>query len=721
MPVILANPILNAIHKHRALVFPLAFTGLLVVILVPLPTVVLDFLLTCNITLSIIVLVTTIYVRSPLEFSVFPSLLLALTMFRLVLNAAATRLVLTASGDPAHAIHAAGEVIRTFASFVTAGSLTVGVVIFIIIVVIQFVVITKGATRIAEVAARFMLDSMPGKQMAIDAELSAGSIEDAEARQRRRDLAAEADFYGAMDGASKFVRGDAIAGIIITCVNILGGLYVGLVEQHGQLLDCLRLYTKLTIGDGLVTQLPAFVVSLSAGLIVTRSSGQSSLGDDVLGQLFSKPKAMLITSGFLFLLALTSLPKIPLLILGLFCAAMAHILSRNAQAVQQAAVSRKEEAIKNEPENVQKFLDMDALELEIGCGLIKLADASRGGDLMERIANIRRQIATELGIIVPPVRIHDSPELSANDYLIKIRGQTVGKGVTYPEQFLAMDNGAIRGELLGATATTDPTFGLPAYWITQPQRKQAESFNFTIVDAAKVLETHLAELVKAHAHELLTRQEVKNLLDNLKARVPAVVEEVVPAQIKPGELQKVLQNLLRERVPVRDLETILETLGDFAGRIRDMDMLTEHVRVALRRTICKQYVDGQDRLWCLTLDPCLEELISTHIEHGVQDVRNTLSAQQVQRIAGRIAVMTAELAQAGRRPAVLCGDNVRRILRRMIENTLPSVAVLSYNEIAPEITVEAVMVGMDESPSAGAGQSRVGPDGQPALQPAALE
>ncbi|MGE5609123.1 MAG: flagellar biosynthesis protein FlhA [Bacillota bacterium] len=694
---VLSNPVLQRIHESRGLIFPIAFISLLFVILVPLPPGIMDILLVLNLSISAIILVTTIYVRSPLEFSVFPSLLLAVTLFRLVLNAATTRLILTAGDRGGDALHGAGEVILTFSNFVASGSLVVGVIIFTIIAVIQFVVITKGATRISEVAARFTLDAMPGKQMAIDADVNAGVLNEAEARRRRAEIAQEADFYGAMDGASKFVRGDAIAGIIIVIVNILGGLYIGIFQHGWSILECLEIYTKLTIGDGLVSQVPAFIVSLASGLIVTRASGRTNLGEDMLSQIFSKPKALAITAAFLGIMSLTDLPKIPLYTVGICCGGIAFILTRSEKkAASIAATQEREKAAKKEPEKVEKLLDLDTMELEIGYGIVRMVDPAKGGDLLDRISMIRRQMATELGIIVPPIRIRDNLQLSANDYLVKIKGQTVARGVAYAEQFLAMDSGATTGPITGAEATVEPAFGLPAYWITESQRAQAELLNYTVVDATSVVATHLTEVIKAHSYELLTRQEVKNLLDNLKQRVPALVEETVPTQIKPGELQKVLQNLLRERVPVRDLETILETLGDFASRTKDLDVLTEYVRNSLARGICKQYVDDRDRLWCVTLDPALEDLINGHIERSDRGISNTMPPKTAQQIVQQIAAKTAELTQTGRQAVVLCSPQIRQTLRRMIESSLPHTAVLAYNEVVPEVTVEAVaMVGMN--------------------------
>ncbi len=696
------HPFLLKLQSNRDLLFPIAFIGLIAVILIPLPPFVLDLLLVVNITISIIVLATTIYVKSPLEFAVLPSLLLAITLFRLVLNVATTRLILTAGDratDPTQAIHSAGEVVQAFSSFVTGGSLVVGIIIFIIIFVIQFVVITKGATRISEVAARFTLDAMPGKQMAIDADLNSGNLSEAEARKRREEIAQEADFYGAMDGASKFVRGDAVAGIVITFINVLGGFYVGIVEHGWNWQEVLKLYTKLTIGDGLVSQIPAFIVSLGAGLIVTRSSSKKELGSEVAGQMFARPEALIIACAFLLLMSVTGLPAIPLLALGAVCGSLAYFTKQSKKKQKMAAdkeVSDKAAAATKEPEKVEKLLEVDTMSLEIGYGLVKLVDPKRGGDLLERISNVRRRLAVELGIIVPPVRIRDDIALGANDYVIKIRGQAVARGVTYPEQFMAMDSGAATGPLDAAEQTTEPAFGLPAYWITESQKADAELANYTVVEASAVLATHLTEVVRQHAHELLSRQEIKNLLENLKQKSPALIEEVVPTLIKPGELQKVMQNLLRERVPVRDLESILETLGDYASRTKDLDVLTEYVRNALARTICKQYVDQDEKMWCVTLDPALEELITGHIQRSDTGTLNSMPAKTQQQIVQRIAEKVNEVATMGKTAVVLASPHVRGIVRKMIEAALPATPVVGLNEMVPEVNAEAVaLVGIN--------------------------
>ena len=702
MSTLAQNPLVARLHSNRGLIFPAAVMGMLLVFLVPLPTALLDLLLVVNLTVSVMVLVTAIYVKSPLEFAVLPSLLLAVTIFRLVLNVATTRLILTVgdrASTPEAAMGAAGEMVEAFSQFVTAGNLTVGVVIFLIIFVIQFVVITKGSTRIGEVAARFTLDAMPGKQMAIDADLNAGAIDDKEARRRREDVTREADFYGAMDGASKFVRGDAIAGIIITAVNVLGGLFVGAVQLGWPLGQTAATFTQLTIGDGLVSQLPALVVSLGAGLLVTRSSSRNDVGNEVISQLFSKPQPLYVAAGFLALMSVTGLPMLPMMTLALCCGGLALVLGRNqkaALALAERGERERVEAEPAEPEKVEKALAVDAMELLVGVGNIRIVDTTQGGDLLDRISLLRRQIAVELGVVVPPIRIRDDAQLDPNDYRIVIRGQTVARGEVYPDQYLAMDAGSAAGEIVGAIGTTEPAFGLPAYWITEPQRPEAELLNYTVVEASAVLATHLTEVLKRHAHELLTRQEVHNLITNLKERAPALVDEVVPAVVKYGELQKVLQNLLRERVPVRDLETILETLGDYAGRTKDLDVLTEFTRNALARTICKQHVDESGKLWCVTLDPALEDLISGHVQRSEGGgLSNTMPPNTQQQIQSRAADKVSELTAAGRSGVILCSPAVRSSVRKLIEPALPTVAVLAYNEVVPDVEVEAVgMVGL---------------------------
>ncbi|MCG3126171.1 MAG: Flagellar biosynthesis protein FlhA [Phycisphaerae bacterium] len=681
------SPIARFVTRHRGLLFPAAIVALLFVILIPLPTFVLDFLLIANILLSTVVMMTVIYIRTALEFSSFPSLLLSLTLLRLVLNIATTRLIIS-NGESGTA--AAGHVVQAFGVFVAAGSLAVGVIIFVIITVIQFVVITKGATRIAEVAARFTLDGMPGKQMAIDADLNAGIINEAEARRRREEISAEADFYGAMDGASKFVRGDAIAGLVITFVNVLGGLYVGMVEDGMTLWESLDVFTKLTIGDGLASQIPAFILSVAAGLLVTRNAGKSNLGEELLGQVFAKPVALGLTSGFLGVLALTPLPTFPLLTLAAGCSGMALMMNRNqtARAAKKAADERAHE--KSKPEKIEAHLKVDALELQLGFGLVRLVDRTRGGDLLDRIAALRRQTALEHGLVIPPVRIRDSGTLPPNSYAVLIRGQDVARGEIYPDQFLAINSG-VAEEPLAGIETVEPAFGLRAYWVAGEERTRAERHNYTVIDASGVLITHLTEVIRRNAAELLTRGETQKLIDALKERNAALVDEVIPAQLKVGDVQKVLQNLLRERVPIRDLEVVLEALGDWAPRSKDPEILSEYARNALARTICAQYRDEKNVIHCITLDPAVEDYLQAGIqrsEHGsvlsMPPDRQAALAMKTRHLVERAAPQAG-----GATLAVVCSPVVRMWFRRLIEPMLPQTPVLALNEIVRSVELQA--------------------------------
>jgi flagellar biosynthesis protein FlhA len=674
------------IEQYRGLLVPLGAGMLIFVLLVPLPTALMDVLLSANITLSAVILLTVMYVSHPLELSAFPSLLLGMTLLRLVLNTATTRLILT---NAQAGTAAAGHVVEVFGNFVTGHNLAVGIIIFLILTVIQFVVITKGATRIAEVAARFTLDGMPGKQMAIDADLNAGMINEAEARRRRQEVTAEADFYGAMDGASKFVRGDAVAGLIITFINILGGIYVGMVDHKMDLLQCLDVFTKLTIGDGLVAAIPAFIISIGAGLLVTRSNSRVNLGEDLLGQLTARPIALALTAAFLVLLSLTPLPKLPLLVLAAGCGGMAYILrtQRTAAAVT-AASQAKAEAKKTD--RVETLLAVDPMELEVGYGLIRLVDRKQGGDLLDRINNIRKQIATDLGVIVPPIRVRDHLKLEPNRYTIKLKGVEIANGECMPGYLLAIDNGTVTDRISGLE-TIEPAFNLPALWISEEQKIDAEQRNYTVVPCSSVLATHLTEVIKKHADELLSRQATHRLLDALKEKSPKAVEDVVPEIIKPGELQRVLQGLLRERVPVRDLETILETLADWSSRTKDPDILIEYCRNALARTICQMYKDDRNVIRVVTLDPKLEDLLGAHIERNDRGSYLSLPPETQNRIvaAVRDRIEQATTRAGGHAVAVLCSPQVRMWVRRLIEHSMSHVPVLAYNEIVRGIEVQS--------------------------------
>ena len=676
---------INFVHQQRGLIYPVLAMLLILVILIPLPTPILDMLLIANVTLSAVVLLTVMYMNGPLEFSSFPSLLLSLTLLRLVLNTATTRLILTnADGTTA----AAGHVIEEFADFVAAGSLAVGIIIFLIITVIQFVVITKGATRIAEVAARFTLDAMPGKQMAIDADLSAGLINEEEARRRRENITREADFYGAMDGASKFVRGDTIAGIIITVVNILGGLYVGIVEKDLPIMQCLEVFTKLTIGDGLAAQIPAFLVSIAAGMIVTRSTARTNMGEELIGQMTSRPVSMLLAGGFLVVLMFTPLPNTPLLLMAGGVGGLGYLLFGQTKRKETEAIQAKA-AKPKEPEKIETCLTVDAMELEVGYGLIKLVDKKQGGDLLDRISNIRRQIATDMGLIVPPIRIRDNVQLEPNQYSVKLRGASIARGDLIPGRLLAIDSGAV-SEPVHGIETNEPAFGLPALWISEEDRSTAEHRNYTVVEPSSVLATHLTEVIRKHSAELLTRQDVTRLLDHLKEKSPKLVEEIVPEQLKIGEIQSVLQNLLRERVPIRDLETILETLGDWAARTKDPEILTEYVRNALARTLCEQYRDTDNTIHGVTLDPGLEELIGGHVERTERGSYLTVPPGLANKIVSAIRneVDAAATKTAGKSPVVFTSPQVRQWVRRLVEAALPTVAVLGYGEIVRGVNIK---------------------------------
>jgi len=678
------NPILAWLATNRGVLFPAAAAALIFVILIPLPTGMLDFLLIINILLTTVVLMTVMYLRTPLEFSSFPSLLLAMTLLRLVLNTATTRLILSNGSE---GTQAAGRVVEAFGIFVASNSLAVGVIIFAIITVIQFVVVTKGATRIAEVAARFTLDGMPGKQMAIDADLNAGIIDENEARRRREEIAREADFYGAMDGASKFVRGDAIAGIIITIVNILGGIYVGMVEGGLGLRESLNVYTKLTIGDGLASQIPAFVLSVGAGMLVTRSTGRTNMGEEVMAQLLAKPVALAMAAGFLTILTLTPLPTVPLVTMAIGCGLLAFFIRRThvSQAARKVAEQRSRE--RSKPERIESHLTVDALELQIGLGLVRVVDKQRGGDLLDRITSLRKQIAIELGLVVPPVRIRDNATLEPNQYAVLLRGQEVARGELHVDQMLAIDSG-LATEPLNGLETKEPAFGLKAWWIPGDERDRAERLNYTVVGPTGVLATHLTEIIKRHAADLLTRAETNKLLDHLKQRNAALVEEVIPNLLKAGEVQAVLQNLLRERVPIRDLESILETLGDWAAKTKDIEILTEYARNALARTICSQYKDEADVIHCVTFDPATEDYIQGNIqrlEHGsslaIPPDRQSELAQKTRQQIGQVV--------GGTNVVVLCSPQVRLWIRRLIEPLLPQTGVLGLNEIVRGIEVQA--------------------------------
>ena len=680
----------GAILRYRGLIFPTLIVTSVLVIITPLPPMLMDMLLACNVTISVVILLTTIHVSKPLDFSVFPAILLGTTLARLVLNVASTRLILT-NGSSGTA--AAGGVIEAFGNFVASGNVVVGLIIFAILVAIQFLVITKGATRISEVAARFALDGMPGKQMAIDADMNAGLITQEQAKARREEVAQQADFYGAMDGASKFVRGDSIASIVITLINIVGGLYIGMVEHQMAFGRAVSVFTTLTIGDGLVTQVPAFLISLAAGLIVTRTSAQSDLPGDVMTQLFRHPVALFISAAFLMSLSITGLPSGPLVILGIACLVGGIVIKRN-QTQQEAThaqedLQQQQEQEQQEPRPEDQLL-VNPLELELGVGLLRLADPATGGDLLDRVSRIRHKVARELGIILPKVRIRDNIRLGQREYQIKIRGVDVGWGSVYPDALLAIDTGATsRTANLPGVDTTEPVLGRQAKWIEPSDKERAELMGYNVVEPSAVIITHLTEIVRSHSAEILTRQHVHQLLDNLREASPKVVDELIPELLKVAQLHQILATLLEERVPIRDLESILETLGNYADRIKDLTILVEYVRGGLARTICQQYRDDSRVIHVVTLDPTLEDVMQAGFDFTERGLTTKLSPDVMEQICHGINAQLEQLTAQGHPPIVLCNPQVRAGLRLITRPALPKLAILSLNEISRDTDVEA--------------------------------
>ena len=649
--------------------------------IIPLPESLLDLLLITNIAIALIMLLVAMYITAPLQFSAFPALLLLATLFRLGLNISSTRLILLQGH--------AGSVIDAFGHFVVGGNYVVGVVVFMILVVIQFVVITNGAGRVAEVAARFTLDAMPGKQMAIDADLNAGLINEATARQRRRAIEQEADFYGAMDGASKFVKGDAIAGVIIIFVNIIGGLAIGVVQLGMSPAQALGRYTLLTVGDGLVSQIPALLISTATGIIVTRAASDANLGRDIASQILANPRALYLVAGLLAALALVpGLPKLPLFVIAAGLLAAGYLVQRRLDSAP--VVSTEDEpapaAASVETENVRQFLRVDPLELEIGYGLIPLTDSSQGGMLLGRVTLIRRQMALELGIILPTIRIHDNAELQPNQYAIKLRGVRVATGEVRANRLLAMNPGLADQEIPGIP-TVEPAFGLPAIWIAPEDRERAEVLGYTVVDPTSVIITHLSEVIRAHAASILSRQDVQTLLDHVKEEHAALVNELVPNVLTLGEVQRVLQNLLRERVSIRDLVTILEAIADQARLTRDPDQLAEAARQALGRQITNQYLGEDGRLAVMTLAPDWQQVLSQNVVQTERGPNIHLEPALAQRLLARLRESMERMAAAGRQPVLLCPARLRLPLRRFAELALPSLVVLAYGEVSANAEV----------------------------------
>ncbi|MFH1891331.1 MAG: flagellar biosynthesis protein FlhA [Candidatus Zixiibacteriota bacterium] len=680
--------------KHADIFLALGVMCILIVLVIPVPPALLDVLLAFNISFSIIVLLTTLYINRPLELSVFPGMLLVVTLLRLSLNVASTRLIL---GEAF-----AGDVINAFGTFVVKGNYVVGFIVFLILVVIQFVVITKGAGRISEVAARFTLDAMPGKQMAIDADLNAGLVTEADARRRREDISKEADFYGAMDGASKFVRGDAIAGILITIINVIGGFIIGVLQKGMPIKEALTTYTLLSVGDGLVSQVPALIIATSAGLLVTRAASSANLGSEMSRQLLSRPRAILIASGILFFFALMpGLPSIPFGILGILVGITGITLSKSQREAKKNAqgdteVQRPEHEETPEAQ-AEDFLRLDTLELEIGYGLIPLVDVQQEGDLLARVGMIRKQLAQELGIIVPPIRIRDNVQLKPNQYELKVKGITVAKYELMVDHLLAINPGNLKDDLEGFKSV-DPAFGLQAKWIIANLKDLAEMKGFTVVEPAAVIATHLTEVVKEHAAEVLTRQDVQNLIDGVKKDAPAAIDGVIPEIVSLGVLHKVMQNLLEERVPIRDMQSILEVIADYGEATKDPDVLSEYSRLALRRTITNMFLNPEGKINVFTLDPNVEKILTDSVQAQKSGLTFVLPPEVSERILQKVTVEAEKLASAGEIPLALVPANLRLALRRLLASVRPTVSVLSYNEIIPEIEVYSVaIIGLGEN------------------------
>ena len=669
------------------LILPIAICASLVIIIAPLSTDIMDVLLSLNISLGVIILLTTLFVTKPLDFSIFPTILLATTLFRLVLNIATTRLIL--SNAHTHGEFAAGQVIQNFANFVAGGNIVVGLIIFVIIFIIQFVVITKGATRVSEVAARFTLDAMPGRQMAIDADLNAGVIDEREAKRRREEITQSADFFGAMDGAGKFVRGDAIAGIIITLVNIIAGLFIGMVSYKMPFADAIEIFTKLTIGDGLVTQVPALLISIATGLLVTRSSYSTNLPEQFVGQLLSKPVVLILTSVFLMVLMLTGLPPLPLGSIAASTIGLAFMMTRQTKKLKETAAQLTEAAeqqAKPAEDTPEEYLKIDPMELELGVSLIPLADPARGGDLLDRIHRLRKEVAAEIGIILPRVRIRDSLTLDETHYRIKIAGQPVAAWMVYPDLYMAIDSGMATSKVEGLE-TVEPAYGTPALWIEEAVKEQAQIYGYTVVEPNAVIATHLLETIRKHADEILTRDATQALLDELKKESPAVVDELVGKVLTLAQVQQVLQHLLREQIPIKQLGTILEALGDFGGQVKDPILLTSYVRMKLARTICTRYRDANNVLHVVMLDPALEDQILAGFEHGASGLAFRMSPHAIDNLCKKILVEVDKLTAQSYPAIVLVTPKIRTALKYMTSATIPGLIVLSQAEVTHDTQV----------------------------------
>ena len=688
---------LRKLVRYGDLWLVVALFGTILLLILPVPPILLDLLLALSIGLSLLTLLVILYLRTPAEFTGFPTLLLFITLYRLALNVASTRLILLDGY--------AGHLIEAFGNFVVRGNYVVGLVVFLILVLINFIVITKGAGRIAEVAARFTLDAMPGKQMAIDAELNAGLIDETQARNRRKAVEEEADFYGAMDGASKFVRGDAIAAILITLINVVGGFAVGVMQKNMTMGESLQRFTLLSIGDGLISQIPALITSIAAGVLVTRATSKNDLGRELGGQLLVYPRALTILAGMLGVLAIVpGLPMLPFLVLACVVGMLAYTVKRHRSLEPATAAVGNGKAAAAAPgktagagaatpaeakasDQLENLLTLDTLQIELGYGLVSLADTRKGGDLLERVTGVRKNFASDMGMLIPPIRLRDNLQLGTNEYRFLLKGNPISQGQLMPAHWLAMNATNSKTTLKGIP-TVEPVFQLPATWVTDVERKTAEAAGYTVVDAASVMVTHLAETVRRHSHEILTRQDVQALLDNLKQTQPAVVNELIPGQLTIGHVQRILQNLLAEGISIRNLAGILEKVSDYASVTKNPDELSEFARRALGPQITKPYQSDNGYLRAITIDPRLEQQLSQGVRQSATEVALVIEPKLARHLMDTLSKFVQQMLSSGQQPVVLCAPQLRLAFRRFFESTFADMAVLSYAEIPARVQIQ---------------------------------
>jgi flagellar biosynthesis protein FlhA len=679
---------LKVFSKSSDLLVAVSLLAILVIMFVPISPFFLDLAIATSLSLAMVVLLISVYTKKPLDFSTFPAVLLILTLYRLSLNVASTRNILLRGSDEGS--DAAGTIISSFGEFVVGGNFVVGLIIFIILVIINFLVVTKGAGRVAEVGARFTLDAMPGKQMAIDADLNAGLINENEARDRRKNVAEEADFYGAMDGASKFVRGDAIAGILITIINIIGGIIIGVAQNGLSFTEALSVFSILTVGDGLVSQIPALIISTAAGIIITRNTNEDSLGEQVSKQFKIYPKAIYISGFVLFIFAsIPGLPKFPFFVMSFSLFYIARKIEKNKSDELKLKMTTDQDKETTKEETLDDLLNLELLELNIGYGLVNIVDTEQDGDLLERINQLRKQFATDWGVILPFVKIKDDLELAPGGYSIKVKGIEVGGGELRADHFMAMDPGTVIEEIDGIE-TTEPVFGLPAFWIRESQKDDAQYNGYTVVDTSTIVATHLTEILKANLHELVGRQEALELVDKLKEKNPKIVSDLIPDILSLGVVLKVLQNLLREGISIRDLRTILETLAEYGPVVKDPDLLTENVRQSLFRTITEKIKGEEGEISLFTLDRTVEETIVNNIVQAEHTNHVNLDPQMIQNLLSSINEKIEEATKIGEKMVVLCSPMVRNHFKRITEKYIPNLIVVSHNELAPDASIRSL-------------------------------